>query len=133
MKNLNRPDLGILIIRILIGGFMLAHGITSLMNGKSSWEWMGNTMAHVGIPWQPVYWGFAAVLVQTFGGLFFMLGFFFRWTCLALSVVMAFAFFRHLMDNENLLMAGGQAFVFTSIFLGFLFIGAGSHTPSKVH
>lgn len=126
-----KPDLGLFIFRITVGGLMIAHGVNSMLAGAASWEYLGKTMGIIGVNFAPLFWGLLAVLVQSFGGLCFLLGFFFRSACALLFLTMAMAVVYHVHKGDSLVMEGGQALLFTFIFLSFLFIGPGALSISR--
>jgi putative oxidoreductase len=72
-----------------------------------------------------------AVITQAFGGLCFLLGLFFRWACFALALTMAVAILYHWKKGDSLIMEGGQAVLFFSVFIAFMFIGAGKISICK--
>ena len=119
-------DAGLLLLRLGFGlTFFWYHGYPKLMGGPEGWERTGRAVAHVGITSGYEWWGLAAALSESVGGLLFAAGFFFRPVCLAMLGVMVFAtieqFNREMPAPEHALK---NAFVFAGMFL----VGPGRHT-----
>lgn len=88
----HRPaDLGLAILRIGIGLYFFAYGLSKLLEGPEKWAKIGAAMEHFGIAFWPQAWGFAAGLTECCGGILLALGLLFRPTCIGLSLVMAVA------------------------------------------
>ena len=77
-QKLHRPDLGLLLLRVIFGGVIFIFGVQKLMGGGEMFGQIGGSMAMFGITWQPKLWGLLCALAETFGGLFVLLGVFFR-------------------------------------------------------
>ena len=112
-------DAGLLILRLGFGlSFAWYHGYPKLMGGMEGWERTGRAVSHVGITGGYEWWGLAAALSETVGGLLFAGGVFFRPVCLAMLGVMVFAtieqFNRAVPAPEHALK---NAFVFAGMFL----------------
>src|SRR5688572_14268676 len=85
-------DLGLLIARLGFGlTFFWFHGYPKLMSGPEGWERTGRAVSNVGITFGYEWWGLAAALAESGGGLLFAAGLFFRPVCLALAVMMTVA------------------------------------------
>jgi putative oxidoreductase len=121
---------GLLLLRIGIGIMFILHGWPKLAGGPEKWEAIGQNMAIVGIDFIPAFWGFMAGFAEAIGGLFLVLGLFFRPTCVLLIITMAIATLRHLVAGDGF---GGyshaleSAILFTSLF----FIGPGKFNLDK--
>ncbi|HQU09588.1 MAG TPA: DoxX family membrane protein [Opitutales bacterium] len=129
-KSFHRPDLGYLLLRILVGGLMFNHGLQNLIAGVETWEMLGSVMANFGITVYPSLFGLVCVVIQTFGGLFFLLGLFFRPVCMLLTLVMLLAVCFHLMSGHEFPQAELAA-VFTILFTAFTFMGPGRYSVDK--
>ena len=86
-------DLGLLILRVGIGGMFLLHGYPKLVGGVDRWE----GLAQYGLPFLPegivsITFGLAAALAEFGGGLLLILGAYHRIACAALAGTMAVAF-----------------------------------------
>jgi putative oxidoreductase len=122
-------DLGLLILRLGFGlAFVWYHGLPKLMGGPAAWERTGDAMANIGITFAPMFWGLAAALSESLGGLLFAAGLFFRPVCVAMLTVMVMAtieqFGRPMPAPEHALK---NAFVFAGMFL----VGPGRYVVGK--
>ena len=85
-------DLGLLIARLGFGTvFFWYHGLPKLLAGPDGWERTGRAAGHLGITWGFEWFGLAAALVESAGGLLFASGLLFRPACVALLCVMTVA------------------------------------------
>jgi putative oxidoreductase len=84
-------DTGLLIMRIGLGVAFLIHGLPKLVGGPKMWTGLGKSMAHIGIDFFPVFWGFMAAVAEGIGGLLLILGLFYRPVCLLLAFTMLIA------------------------------------------
>ena len=112
-------DAGLLLLRLGFGmSFFWYHGLPKLLGGPEGWTRTGAAVGHVGITSGHEWWGLAAALSESVGGLLFAAGLFFRPVCLAMLGVMTFAtieqFHRPMPAPEHALK---NAFVFAGMFL----------------
>jgi putative oxidoreductase len=112
-------DAGLLVARVGFGlAFFWFHGYPKLTAGPDGWERTGRAVSHVGITFGYEWWGLAAALAETVGGLLFAAGLFFRPACLALLGVMVMAtieqYQRPAPQPEHALK---NAFIFIGLFL----------------
>ena len=90
-------DLGLLLIRLGIGGSMLIfHGFGKITSGPEVWANLGSSMRHLGVDFLPVGWGFMAAFAESFCSLLIMLGALFRPATLLLAFNMLVALIHHL-------------------------------------
>ncbi|MEK6693679.1 MAG: DoxX family protein [Nitrospirota bacterium] len=123
-------DTGILILRIGIGIMFLYHGAPKLIGGPEKWEKLGMAMNYVGIPVFPVFWGFMAAFSEFFGGIFIILGLFFRPACILLLITMSVASIMHLGKGDGLGVAS-HAIEAGVLFLSLILIGPGKYSIDK--
>ena len=119
-------DIGLLILRLGFGlTFVWYHGYPKIIGGLEGWARTGRAVSHVGITFGYEWWGLAAALSETLGGLLFAAGLFFRPVCVAMLGVMTFAtldqFSRAMPAPEHALK---NAFVFAGMF----FVGPGRYS-----
>ena len=120
------PDLGLLIIRIGLGIFMIKHGWPKIMGGISKWESLGKNMAVIGITFFPVFWGLCAALAETAGGLLMALGLFFRPAVFFILFTMFVAFMVNL-KNGGSFGDWSEAAEIGVVCLGLLISGPGKY------
>ena len=121
---------GLLIIRVGVGIMFITHGYPKLMGGPDYWEGVGKAMGHIGIHFLPILWGLLAALVETLGGVFLIVGFFFRPTALLLAFTMLIATLHHLRSGDALMVAS-LAIEIGVVFLGLSLVGPGKYSVDK--
>ncbi len=130
MDESKQRDLGLLVLRVGIGGMFVAHGVPKLIGGPKRWIKVGEAMANLGIDFAPAFWGLAAGLAETAGGLLLAVGFAFRPACAALLFTMIVASIRHLTDGDGF-GKSSHAIESAILFLSLLWIGPGRYRPRK--
>lgn len=120
-------DVGLLVLRIGIGGMFLFHGFPKIIGGPERWETLGMAMATFGIRFVPVFWGFMSAFAEFFGGIFIILGLFFRPACILLTINMTVAASMHLNRGDGL---GGASHAIEDgiVFLSLILIGPGKYS-----
>ncbi len=135
-KLLQDHDLGILIIRIAIGGAMIAYGVPKFMNGGEYLAKVGESMGFLGVRFAPLFWGFLAALAEVMGGFMILAGFLFRPAAAALAFTM---FVAAVSQFHAIDVSAGKTFTATvlhplsymGVFLGLLFAGPGKWSIQK--
>ena len=122
---------GMLIVRIGLGVMMMIHGFPKLAGGVEMWTGLGGSMKVIGIDFFPVGWGFMAAVTESIGGLFLLLGLFFRPASLLLLFTMIVAGIVHLSDPKQGIMDASHAIELGVVFLGLVFIGPGKYSIDK--
>lgn len=74
----SKKDIGLLVFRILIGLAFIWHGVPKLLSGPEGWTALGSMMGALGIHLFPTFFGLLSGLAETFGGIFILLGLFYR-------------------------------------------------------
>lgn len=126
----NYRNTGLLLIRIGLGILFVMHGLPKLEGGPARWEAVGSAMGEIGITFLPMFWGLAAALAETIGGLLFVLGIFFRPVALILTFTMLMAALRHLGAGDGL-KGASHAIEIGIVFLGLSFVGPGKYSVDK--
>lgn len=117
-------DHGLLLLRVGLGLSFVAHGWPKLAGGAAKWEKLGGTMKGLGITFAPTFWGLAAALAETVGGLLFAVGLATRPVAAMLAFTMFVAVKMH--------VDAGDGFIDTShsleamvVFLAMVLVGPG--------
>jgi putative oxidoreductase len=120
-------DIGLLILRIGIGGMFIFHGFPKILGGPGNWEKLGLAMATFGIQFMPAFWGFMSAFAEFFGGILIILGLFFRPACILLTINMTVATSMHLSRGDGL---GGASHAIEDgiVFLSLILIGPGKYS-----
>lgn len=121
---------GLLILRVGLGVTMIMHGFPKLAGGPAGWEGLGGSMKVIGVNFLPVFWGLMAALAETIGGLFLILGIFFRPSNILLVFTMAVAALVHFGKGEGL-DGASHAIELGIVFLSLIFIGPGRYSVDK--
>ena len=130
MAFLNNPDFGLLLMRVVLGGAMIAHGVPKFLAGKGRLQWVGEQMAHLGITFYPVFWGFMAALTEVVGGLFLVLGFLFRTSSALLAFTMVVAALYHFQAGSAFNLTGYPVSML-AVFVGLIFLGPGKFAVGR--
>ena len=130
--NKDRVDLGLFVIRMVIGLFMaFLHGYGKLTGGPELWGQIGGSMSMLGITFAPVVWGFLAMSAEFFASLAIALGVFFRPAAAMLVFTMFIAAMHHLTlpaDNPASGINGAShALELMAIFIGLFLTGPGRY------
>ncbi len=120
-------NIGLLILRLGMGGMFIFHGAPKLFGGPERWESLGAAMAVFGIRFAPIVWGLMAAFAEFVGGICVILGFFFRPACLLLTLTMIVAATSILNGGEGLGRAA-HAIEDGIVFLSLIFIGPGKYS-----
>lgn len=123
-------DLGMLLVRLAIGGLCLWLSSQLLLAGPSRWAKTGRAIHALGIDAYPEIWGLLAAVLGVTGALCLICGVLFRPSCLVLTVIMAIAVNSHLAAGESL---QGVALLLENglIFLGLAITGPGRYGFGK--
>ena len=126
----NYRNTGLLILRVGLGVMMIIHGFPKLAGGPAGWESLGSSMKVVGIDFLPVFWGLIAAVTEGIGGLFLILGLFFRPVNMLLVITMVIAALVHFGKGDGI---GGasHAIELGIVFFSLIFIGPGKYSIDK--
>ncbi len=121
---------GLFILRVGLGIMMIVHGFPKLAGGPAGWEGLGGSMKVVGVNFFPMFWGFMAAVAEGVGGLFLILGIFFRPVNILLVITMIIATLVHLGKGDGI---GGasHAIELAIVFFSLIFIGPGKYSMDK--
>jgi putative oxidoreductase len=126
----NYKNFGILVARVGLGIMMFLHGLPKLTGGPEKWASLGQNIAHLHIHFYPVFWGFMSAITETIGGLFCVLGLWFRLVCLLMFINFIVAILTLFAGGSTVLEAS-EAIELCFVFFGFLFIGPGGISIDK--
>ena len=128
LTSLNKyRHIGILILRIGLGCMFIFHGAPKMFGGPEEWKDTGRAMESLGIGFMPMFWGIMAAISEFVGGIYLILGLFFRPTCIFLTATMLVAAISNLAEGEGL-MGASHAIEMGIVFLSFILIGAGKYS-----
>ena len=106
------------------------HGWPKLLGGQDMWARLGMSTKFIGISFAPVFWGFMAAAVETFGGLLIIIGLAFRPVCLLIiiNLIVAAAFHFGMGGGID---AAAHAIEDCITFVGLFIIGPGLYSLDK--
>lgn len=120
----------LLLLRIGIGAMMILHGYPKLLAGPERWTKLGNNMAHIGVKIYPEIWGFMAAVAESVGGLFLLIGFFFRPAAFLLLFTMVIAAVSHFYRGDEI-KGASHAIELGFVFLALFIMGPGRYSVDK--
>jgi len=125
----NKPQTGLLVLRLAAGLTMILHGIPKFIGGADVLTSVGKAMAMYGIDFNPLFWGILAASTETVGGLFIMLGLLFRPTAFIMTFVLLTALLT-MHPSMSLSAFGGFAhpWILMWVFAGLFFTGPGAYS-----
>ena len=125
----NYKNFGMLIIRVGLGIMFIYHGYPKLMGGQKAWTQIGGATNVVGIHFLPMVWGLLCALVETVGGAFLVIGFWFRPVCVLLLINLLVAAASQLAGGG--LQEAAHPIEDAIVFAGLIFIGPGKYSVDK--
>lgn len=124
-------DLGKLFMRIGLGlSYMFIHGHSKIMGGPDTWHGLGGRMEYLGIDFLPTFWGFMAAFAEFFGGLFLILGLFYRPAVFLLAVTMVVAAVYHMADGDPITTTS-HSLKMAIVFIGMIFMSPGKYSLDR--
>ncbi|HZY36891.1 MAG TPA: DoxX family protein [Mucilaginibacter sp.] len=125
----NYKNFGLFIIRAGLGIMFIYHGYPKLTGGQKMWGQLGESTKYVGIHFLPVFWGLLCALVETIGGIFLVIGFWFRPICILLLINLLVAAAAQYAQGG--LGAAAHPIEDAIAFAGLLFVGPGKFSVDK--
>jgi putative oxidoreductase len=126
----NYKNFGLLVMRAGIGVMMMIHGLPKITGGPAKWEALGHAMGHFHIYFAPTFWGFMCAITEAIGGLFCILGLWFRLVCL-LMVINFIVASVSMLDAGHGIMGSSETIELFFVFFGLTFLGAGTMSVDK--
>ena len=126
----NYRNIGLLVMRAGIGVMMFIHGLDKLTGGPHKWTSLGEKMGYLHIHFLPVFWGFMCAVTESIGGLFCVLGLWFRLVSLLMLINFIVAVV-YLFATGTDVSGASEAIELGFVFFGFLFVGPGSYSVDK--
>ena len=125
----NYRNAGLFIMRAGVGAMMIVHGLPKITHPEK-WAGLGEAMGTLHIHFLPAFWGFMCALTETIGGLFSILGLWFRLVSLFMLIVFIVATLHHLNSGDSVADAS-HAIELAFVYFGFMFIGPGKYSVDK--
>jgi putative oxidoreductase len=125
----NYKNFGLLVMRAGIGVMMMIHGLPKLTSPEK-WESLGRAMEHVHIHFMPTFWGFMCAVAEAIGGLFCIMGLWFRLVCMLLLINFIVASVT-VLDSGKDIKGASECIILSFVFFGLIFLGAGTMSVDK--
>ncbi len=123
-----KRDFGLLILRLGLGGFMVAHGWGKVVGGPNAWRGLGGTMQNWGISaeWLHLVFGFAGTMAEFAGGILLAIGLYARTASFFLCCTMVVAAVHKVQAGDSVFMMGAAwPTELAIVFLALMFMGPG--------
>jgi putative oxidoreductase len=121
---------GLFIMRVGLGVMMIIHGLDKVTGGPDTWAKLGESMSNLHITFWPTFWGFMSAITETVGGLFCILGLWFRLVCMLLTFNFIVASAHHFAAGDGV-KAASHALELCFVFAGLIFLGPGRYSVDK--
>jgi len=121
---------GLFILRVGLGAMMIVHGFDKLKGGPSVWTNLGYAMNTMHMHYFPAFWGFMCAVTETIGGLFCILGLWFRVVSLLMMFNFTVAALFHFSKGDGLQEAA-HALELVFVYTGLLFLGPGLYSVDR--
>ena len=108
---------------------MIVHGLPKIAHPEK-WSGLGQSMGVLHIHFWPAFWGFMCALTEAVGGLFCVLGLWFRMVCLFMVFVFIVAALYHF-DSGDGLNGASHAIELAFAFTGLIFLGPGLYSVDR--
>ena len=130
----NKEAVGKLIVRIIVGALMMAHGVILFIGGKNGLISIGEICSVFGISGRHLF-GILGGILATFciiSGMTFILGVFFRATSLILGTIFLMdAAFKYFLLRRPLFPSVSYIVMASSFMYCFALLGAGEYSAQK--
>ena len=124
-------DLGLLIGRFGIGPIFIVFGWQKLSAGQAAWIKIGHAISSLGIHFLPNVWGLLAALSELSGGIFLILGLFFRPAAALIAFTMFIAVISTFGREPNNFLHYSRPLEMFCIAIIFLFVGPGKYSIDR--
>jgi len=118
-------------LRAGLGIMMVLHGWPKLAGGAERWEQVGGAMAHLGIHFWPVLWGFAAAMSEVIGGALLAIGFLTRFAAILLTFTMIVAAIMVYRTTGGNFVEWSHPAELAIVFFSLILIGAGRYRVDR--
>lgn len=132
-KKVDLRNIGLLILRVGLGIMFILHGYPKMFGGPETWSQIGSSMQYIGINFAPMFFGFMIGVAEFFGGIFLMLGLFFKPSVIFLFIMMLVISAKDF-GAGNEFASYSQTIEMAIVFLSLFFIGSGKYSlDRKLH
>lgn len=122
--NEQKLNIGLLVVRVLIGFMFVVHGYPKLFGGLDTWNFVGSSMGFLGIKSGYSFWGLLAALAEFAGGILLIIGLLVRPASVFLLLTMFVAIVFHYAKNDGFDVAS-HAMEDAAVFVCLIITGGG--------
>ncbi len=126
----NYRNFGLFVLRAGLGVMMFLHGLPELTGGIDQWATRGHSMGLLNIHFFPILWGFLCAITETIGGIFCVLGLWFRLVCV-LMVINFIVAILYLFSKDHSVLGASESIELAFVFFGLIFVGPGTISIDK--
>lgn len=123
-------NIGLLILRIGLGVMFILHGYPKMFGGPETWAEIGTSMQYIGINFAPMFFGFMIGIAEFFGGIFLILGLFFKPSVIFLFIVMLVVSAKDFGAGQEF-NSYSQSIEMAIVFMSLFFIGSGKYSLDR--
>ena len=129
-KKVELRNIGLLILRVGLGTMFILHGYPKMFGGPETWSQIGSSMQYIGINFAPMFFGFMIGVAEFFGGIFLILGLFFKPSVIFLFVMMLVVSAKDFGAGDQF-TSYSQTIEMAIVFLSLFFIGSGKYSLDR--
>lgn len=130
-KFFQKQDLGLLILRLMMGVILIGHGVLHMMGKNGGLESFGRTLQAVGIHSAPFTWGIIMSVVEIMVGGCLLIGFYMRLAVFLGLLITVPSFMSALKAGASFAALIDSHFFRDLVLLPMLFMGAGAYSYDK--
>lgn len=129
-KKADLRNIGLLILRVGLGIMFILHGYPTMFGGPETWSQIGSSMQYIGIDFAPMFFGFMIGVAEFFGGIFLILGLFFKPSVIFLFIMMLVVSAKDFGAGDQF-ASYSQTIEMAIVFLSLFFIGSGKYSLDR--
>lgn len=129
-KKADLRNIGLLILRVGLGIMFILHGYPKMFGGPETWSQIGSSMQYIGINFAPMFFGFMIGVAEFFGGIFLILGLFFKPSVIFLFIMMLVVSAKDFGAGDQF-TSYSQTIEMAIVFLSLFFIGSGKYSLDR--
>ena len=117
---------GLLMMRLGLAAVLLIHCLPKLFAGTPSWQSVGTTLGFINVGVPQTILGLVMLLLEALGAVSFLVGYFFRISCIVLFIIFGLYFFNYFRIGYQTLMLWSAGLA--AVFFGLIYVGPGRYS-----
>lgn len=126
-RFVNRPEVGLLILRVVTGAIFVAAGVGKFASGAETLKGVGSQLGVFGITFAPLVWGILAAASEAVGGVLLIIGAFTRWAAFFLLGTMIVAVAVKINGGGDFVKDVGYPLTMAAVSMALIFTGPGRY------